>query len=145
MLLRTRGEKLLSYTARLRLERDLDLGVTARNRGRSCRRDSLAVLSNARPLGAARENDEGDTARAQVLLVPDAPVGREQNIEAGLFCGLQERPVAESIPALGLSGVDGVPGQRADQPFGRAVVKEDEHRLQPDQRGDSAPRSRVRR
>jgi hypothetical protein len=42
-----------------------------------------------------------------------------------------------------LWGVDGVPGQGVDQPFGRAVVKADEHRLESAQRGDSAPRSRA--
>ena len=34
---------------------------------------------------------------------------------------------SERVPALGLCGVDPMPGQRADRPPGRAVVKEDEH------------------
>ena len=48
--------------------------------------------------------------------------------ERRLFGGVQERAVTECVPSLGLRRVDRVPGQRAGQPFRRAVVKEDEHR-----------------
>ena len=34
------------------------------------------MLPNERPLGATRQNDEGDAARSQILLVADAPVRR---------------------------------------------------------------------
>jgi hypothetical protein len=95
----------------------LNSGVATRNRGGHCCRDLFGVLSNERPLGAAG-NDEGNATCAQVLLVTDAPVGREKNIEAGLFCGLQKGAITERIPALGLCGVDGVPGSALINPLG---------------------------
>jgi hypothetical protein len=68
---------------------NLDLGVAARGRGGNCGGDSVDVLPNTRPLGAAGENHEPNAARAQVLLVANAPVGREQHVKAGILCGLQ--------------------------------------------------------
>jgi hypothetical protein len=42
------------------------------------------------------------------LLVADAPVGREQNVEAGLLRSRQQCAVAVRVPALGLCGVNRV-------------------------------------
>ena len=42
----------------------------------------------------------------------------DQELEASLLGGVQQRAVAERVPPIGLRGVDGVPGQRAGQPFG---------------------------
>jgi hypothetical protein len=42
----------------------------------------------------------------QILLVADAPVGREQQFEAGVLGGVQQCPVVERVPAFGLRRVD---------------------------------------
>ena len=39
--------------------------------------DAVGMLPDAGPLGAACQDDEGDAAYLQVLLVADAPVSRE--------------------------------------------------------------------
>src|SRR5215212_3127899 len=111
-----------------RLEGNLDLGVAARHCGSHGRTDALGMLPNTGPLGAAGQNDKRNAPPSQVLLVADTPVGREQQFEPRFLCGVEERAVVECVPTLGLCGLDRVPGQRADQPFGRAVVKEDERR-----------------
>ncbi len=59
------------------------------------------------------QDDEGDAASLQVLLVADAPVSREQELEACLFGGVQERAVTQRVPSLGLGRVDRVARQRA--------------------------------
>ena len=86
------------------------------------------MVPNTGPLGAARQNDKCDPPHLQVLLVADAAVGREQQFEPRLFRGVQERAIAECVPAPGLRRVDCVPGQRTGQSLPGAVVKEDEHR-----------------
>ncbi len=93
--------------------RDLDLGVTARRRGSNGGSDAIGMLANEQPPGATLQNDEGDATYSQVLLVADAPVGREQQLEPCLLGGVQERAVAEGLPAFRLRRVDGVPRQRA--------------------------------
>jgi hypothetical protein len=144
LVLSTKAWELQILTSTLlRLEGNLDLDVAARRRGSHGGSDAVGMLPNTGPLGAARQNDNSDAPPSQVLLVADATVGREQEFETRFLCGVQERAVAERAPTLGLCGVDGVPGQRVGQPFGRAVVKEDEHRLEPAQCGGSAPRSRA--
>lgn len=47
--------------------------------------DSIGVMPNLRPLRGARQDKEGDAPRLEVLLVPDAPIGCEQQVEAGLL------------------------------------------------------------
>jgi hypothetical protein len=86
------------------------------------------MLPDAGPLGAARQNNEGDTAHAQVLLVADAAVSCEQLLEPRSLSRAQELAIAERVPALALRRVHCVPGQRTGQSLRRAVVKEDEHR-----------------
>ena len=49
--------------------------------------DPIGMLPNQRPLGAARQNHEGDPSRFQVLLVSNAPIGREQQVEGGFLSG----------------------------------------------------------
>lgn len=99
------------------------------------------MLANERPPGATRQNDEGDAACSHVLLVADAPVGREQQLEARVLGSVQQRAVAERVPAFGLCRVNRVPRQRADQSLRRAVVKEDEHRRGQGRRGGSVLRT----
>ncbi len=86
------------------------------------RRDPM--LPHQRPLRAAREHDDRNSAGAQVLLVTDPAVGGEQDVEACLFCSAEQRAVAEGVPASGPSRVNGVPGQRVGQSLRRAVVKQ---------------------
>ena len=112
----------------LRLEGNLDLRVAARRRGSHSGSDALGMLPNERPPGGTCQDDEGDAASLQVLLVPDAPVGRKQQFEPCLLGGVQERAVAECAPTLRLRRGDGVPRQRTGKPLRRPVVKEDEHR-----------------
>lgn len=58
----------------------------------------------------------------------NASIGGDADLEARLFGCLQERTVAERVPASGLRGVTRVPRQQADQALRRPVVKEDERR-----------------
>ena len=111
-----------------RFEGNLDFGVAARRCGSNDGSDAVGMLPDAGPLGAARQSDEGDAPRSQVLLVADAAVGREQQLEPCRFRGVQERAIAQCVPAPGLRRVDCVPGQRTRQSLRRAVVKEDEYR-----------------
>ena len=126
------------------VEGNLNLRVTASGGGRDRGGDAFDVSSNVRPPGTASEDDDGDTPCGQVLLVADAAVSREEQIECCLLGSVQERSIAERIPALGLCGVDGVPRKRADQPFRRPVIKEDEHGQELVRRAGSQPRSRAR-
>ena len=75
-----------SASARLRRERHVDFGVAAGRRGRDGSGHAIRMLAQQRPLRAACDNDERDSACAQVLLVADTAVGGEQEVEAGLFC-----------------------------------------------------------
>jgi hypothetical protein len=133
-----------SGAPKLAVEGNLDLGVTARGRGSNGGSNAVGMLPDAGPPGATRQNDEGDAAHSQVLLVADSTVGRDQQLEPRLLGGGQERAIAECVPALCLRRVDRVAGQRADQPLRRAVVKEDEHRRGPRRRAGSEPRTRAR-
>lgn len=45
------------------------------------------MLANTGPLGAARQNDKSDAAYLQVLLIADAPIGRDQQLEPRRFRG----------------------------------------------------------
>ena len=64
------------------------------------------MMSNERPLGATRQNDERDAPGSQVLLVANAAVGGEQQLEPSVLGGVQQRPVVERVPAFGLRRVD---------------------------------------
>ena len=65
-----------STPARLRLEWDVDLRIAARGRGSNGGSYAIRMLPYAGPPRASGQNDHGDAACLQVLLVPDAPVGR---------------------------------------------------------------------
>ena len=82
-----------SVLGRFRLEGNLDLDVTASRRGSNGGGDPIGMPPNERPLGATRQHDEGDTAGSQVLLVANATVGRQQQLEAGFLGGVQQRAV----------------------------------------------------
>ena len=63
------------------LERDFNLGIAA---GRCCIDGSnypFNVSAQCRPL-LISENDKGDFAARQVLLIPDVFVSRQQNLKA---------------------------------------------------------------
>jgi len=53
-----------------------------------------------------RQNDERDAPGSQVLLVANAAVGGEQQLEPSVLGGVQQRPVVERVPAFGLRRVD---------------------------------------
>src|SRR5437868_2929446 len=78
----------------LRLKGNLDLVIAARRRGSHRGSDAVGMPSNTGPLGAARQNDNGNASPSQVLLVADATVGREQQFEPRILCRGQERAVA---------------------------------------------------
>ena len=83
-----------------RLERNLDLHVTARRRGCNGSGDVIDMLLNERPLGAARQEDQGDATDAEVLLIADAPVG----VSDGSSPPVQRRSqlaAAQPVPAPG--------------------------------------------
>ena len=130
-----------SGTTRPPHKRNIDLSVATGRSGSDRGGDLLRMLSDAGPLGATAQNDEGNTPGSQVLLVAYAPVSCEEQLEACLFGCVQQGSVAERVPAFGLCRVTGVPGQRADQSLRRAVVKEDEHRRGQGRRGGSVLRT----
>ena len=66
-------------------------------------------VERATTLRAPYQNDEGEGAHGQVLLVANATVNGDQDLEVGVLRDLQESAVAERVPALGLCGVDRVP------------------------------------
>jgi hypothetical protein len=47
----------------------------------------------------AKVDDQRDATRCQVLLIANATVGCEQQLEPCVFGGVQERAVAERVPA----------------------------------------------
>jgi hypothetical protein len=49
-----------------------------------------------------------DARDSQVLLVANTAVGGEQQLEARVLGGVQQRPVVERVPAFGLRRVDGM-------------------------------------
>jgi hypothetical protein len=79
------------------------------------------MLANTGPLGATRQNDEGDAAHLQVLLVSDAPVGREQQPESRLFGRVQQRAVTEHERGLSIAQLGPVQNVEARQGAGRAI------------------------
>jgi hypothetical protein len=97
------------------------------------------------PFRTASQHDQSDASPPQVLLVPNPPIGREQQLETCLFGSNQQSAVAERGPAFGLCGMDGVPRQLANQPLRRPVVKENEHRWEWPLRAGSPRRNRARR
>src|SRR5712692_2640594 len=80
-----------SDTTGPRLERNLDLGVTARRRRSNGGGNAVRMLPNAGPPGAAGQNDQSDAPYSQVLLVADASIGRDQQLEPRIFRGVQQR------------------------------------------------------
>ena len=133
-----------SVPAGFRLEGNLDLDVTAIRRRSNGSGNTIGMLPNERPLDATRQHHESDAACRQVLLVADATVCREQQIEPRFLGRVQEIAIAERVPSPGLRRVDGVPGQSMSQSLRRPVVKEDEHRWGPGPREGSQPQNPVR-
>ena len=78
-----------SVLGRFRLEGNLDFDVTASRRGSNGGGDPIDMPPNQRPLGAPRQHDQGDAASSQVLLVANATVGRQQQLEAGFLGGVR--------------------------------------------------------
>jgi len=76
-----------------RLEGNLDLCVATRRRESHSSGDSLGMLPDERPPAGTCQDNDGDAACLQVLLVADAPVGREQQLEPCRLGGVQERPL----------------------------------------------------
>jgi hypothetical protein len=94
---------------RLRLKGDVNFCVAAGRRGRNGGGNAIDLLPNLRPFGAARQDHESDASFFQVLLMTNASIGCEQQLEARLLGNIQEGTVTERVPALGLCSVDGVP------------------------------------
>jgi hypothetical protein len=61
----------------------------------------------------------------------------------GILGSIQQRPVAERVPPLGLRRVNGAPRQRAGQPLGRSVVKTGRAPAEISERRLSATNSRT--
>ena len=75
-----------------------DLYVTARRRGCNGSGDAIDMLLNKRPLGAARQDDQGDATDAEVLLMTDAPAAGEQQVEARPLSGVQQLAACSTCP-----------------------------------------------
>jgi hypothetical protein len=43
------------------------------------------MLANKRPLGGPRNHQQRDASSVQILLIADAPVGRQEQVEARLL------------------------------------------------------------
>jgi hypothetical protein len=105
--------------------------------------DAVGVMPNTSPLGAPHQDDEGDRRVRRLFwwrMRRSVVTSTSNSVSSAR---VQERTIAEGVPALGLRRVDGVFRQRADQPLRRAVVKEDEHRRERTGRAGSQPRSRA--
>ena len=70
----TRSKEWCLRATRLRVEGNLDFGVTARCRGSDDCSDAVGVVSNAGPPRATGEDHERDSPGGQVLLVADASI-----------------------------------------------------------------------
>lgn len=94
-------------TPPLSVNRNLDLGEAA---GRRCSHGHgnfrKPVLGE--PPSALAKDDDREFTTAQILLVPDAPIGRKEHIESGGFRGVQQFAVPEGIPAMRAGFLDGV-------------------------------------
>ena len=77
----------------------------------------LGVLPNERPPGGTCQDDEGDAASLQVLLVPDAPVGREQQLKLCRL-GVQERAVLSVSQPFDCAVETVCPDNARASPFG---------------------------
>jgi len=76
------------------------------------------MLPDTGPLGAARQNDKGDAPLSQVLLVADATVGREQQLEPRLLGGAQERTMLSLSQPLACAVWIVCPDNALASPFG---------------------------
>ena len=85
------------------------------------------MQSHAGPSRRAGADYQSDFSPNKVLLIAYPPVSCEQKINRRFLRGVEQRAVGKPIPPLGLRRNDRVPGKRAAEPFGRPVVKENEH------------------
>ena len=76
------------------------------------------MLTNLRPLRAARHDDEGDAAGTKILLVTNPTVGREEKLEASLLGGVEQCAVAERVQPLACAVSTVCPGSAPISPFG---------------------------
>lgn len=78
------------------------------------------------PLRVAQNND-GDLATLQVLLIAHVLALRHQQVEPGFFRCAQQRAVGEFVQTLCARLLDSMAGQETFQPMRNPVVKQDEH------------------
>ena len=88
-------------------------------------RNRVEAAPDRRPVVAA-EDDQRETANPQVLLVAQVAVGRDHEVEPGLFRGRDQGAVHEVGPAHGKGRSHVVSGQLTPQPARNVLVKQDE-------------------
>jgi hypothetical protein len=74
------------------------------------------------------EDDKGDAAAGQVLLVAHVFIGGDNDIETGRLGRGEQVAIAESIPTAIFGSRDRVTDKRACDALRRHMVKENEHR-----------------
>src|SRR5580658_184909 len=110
------------------LERNVNFGVTARPGGvhRCC--DRFETQTYPRPFGGAREDNDRNLPSRKVLLVPDSPVRRDEQVKSCLLSGVQQGAVGQPVPSPGLGRDNGVKRKDSGETDRRSVIKPNEHR-----------------
>ena len=128
----------------LRLEGNLDLDVTARRRGSHGGGNAIGMMSNERPLGATvRTTREMRRARRFCWWRMRRSVVSSSSNPAS-SAAFNSAPLLSVSQPLDCAVWTVCPDSARTSPFGRTVIKEDEHRQGRRKRADSQPRTRGR-
>ena len=87
----------------------------------------ISTLLEMRGQAVFIRTDYGHSPVRHVLLLSDALVCRDQDLETGLFSPVQQDPVGQGIPAVLPSLFDDMAKELAAQLPRRPVIEQDEH------------------
>lgn len=110
------------------LERDVHFGVAAGCGGVHARGDAFKMQLHERPSGRPGQNDKGDLAARQILLVADSLIRGEQEINGRILGYVQQIAVGQPIPTSGSGRDYRVAAKSSCNAPRRSVVKQNEHR-----------------
>ena len=106
--------------------RHADLAIATSLRLIDGRSHLRKVALNSRP-ACGEQNDDGQTAPGQVLLVPEVLVSGDEDLEPGLLGCRDEVAIRELRPALLVRGCNRMAGQRFAQRRRCTLIEENLH------------------
>ena len=105
---------------------NIHLSVRARRCGVDYCQDRLQIRSDSGPV-SREDDDDCDVATGQVLLILEALISANEDVELDLLhCG-DERAILEQRPSAFIGGYDIVPDQELPERAGRTLIEKNLH------------------